>query len=358
MIFSKENLIEVLHLNLGYEIVEDDIFGPCLSIDPRTAYRFCLTTNSYYIVDKYGLRLFGLYRTFNHRNLSLNVGLFNLDYIKNEISDENLPHTIFNRYPSILLSDKKIVFIESHNTSEALAEAYDKIISFGRIPENYIINFIHSNGSQWEHYFEYIASEIFIEKGFLTDIQLPWSYRGKPDFGIYKHEIVNDLRSYGFIKNGALILELSAIKKFGRVDNRIDSKIYSSDSYEFAVGEVKTWQLSSQILSYLETGICFKGYEFIPNKKNREIFSGLIKIDDNNILSIEEAPLSDYLDYEKVEKDMKWFDIYLNIHLLGNFNLDEIKKIMLDKLKSDKLSFSNVIKLVQKLNYKDLLERI
>ena len=55
MIFNKENLIKILKLNFGYKIIDDDIFGEVIELDARIAYRFCLTTNTYYLVDKYGL---------------------------------------------------------------------------------------------------------------------------------------------------------------------------------------------------------------------------------------------------------------------------------------------------------------
>ncbi len=76
ILLNKNYLTELLKLNFGYKEVRDVLFGTVSEIDEKIAYRFCLTTNSYYLVDKYGLRLFGRFRTFNHRNYSLNQVLF------------------------------------------------------------------------------------------------------------------------------------------------------------------------------------------------------------------------------------------------------------------------------------------
>jgi hypothetical protein len=357
MIFNKENLIKILKLNFGYKIIDDDIFGEVIELDARIAYRFCLTTNTYYLVDKYGLRLFGRFRTFNHRNFSLNPGLFLMDPETEELSDENLPRQIFDKFPFVYEGKKKLIFIESHNTPKVIEETYKDIILSGKNPDDYILNLVHKDGSQWEHYFEFMASELFIKKGYLTDIQLPWSYHGTPDFGIFKHSITEKLKSVNLIENGALILELSSLRIFNKKTKSTSNLSNNEENYKFIVGEVKTKQTKSQILEYLKTGLCFKGYEFIPNKKKKEQFCGLIKIQDNKII-IEESPESEFLDSEKVKVDFIWFNQYIKIHLLGNLELSEIKKLLSKYIESDKMSFSNLIKLLDVIKINDLIEVI
>ena len=193
--FDKDYLLEVLKLNFQYKIIKDKIFDEVLELDERTAYRFCLTTNSYYLIDKFGLRLFGRFRTFNHRNYSLNQGLFLIETSNGKIINNNLPVTLYSKYPFIYNGKKKIIFIDGNETSDIIEETFNKIVSNGGDYREYIVNIVHKNGSQWEHYFEFMASEIFIKKGYFTDIQLPWSYHGKPDFGIYKHQLLNILKS-------------------------------------------------------------------------------------------------------------------------------------------------------------------
>jgi len=358
MFFTKRNLIEIFETNFGYNIIQDEIFGDVLEVDARTAYRFCLTTNSHYLVDKYGFSLFGRFRTFNHRDFSLIPGLFDINPQTHEISDRNFPHKIYEKYPFIFNGDKKVIFVESHEISRNTAEIYNKIIRANKKTDDYIVNFVHRDGSQWEHYFEFMASEIFIKKGYFTDIQLPWTYHGRPDFGAYKHHLVRILNEMDIIENGALILELSALRLFREMHNTSNNNDgENNNNYEFLVGEVKSTQKNSQILKYLMTGLCFKGYEFIPNKKRREEFCGLIKINQDNRIIIEEGPISEYMDFKKIKTDLEWFDSYLKINLLGNLTLSELKKLMVEYIGSEELTFYNLINLVkEKINTIKLLE--
>jgi len=355
--FTKDNLIDILKKNFGYRTITDEIFGKALKMDIVTSYRFCLTTNSYYPIDKYGLRLFGRFRTFNHRNLSLNPGLFMLNAKTREISDQNLLFNLFEKYPFIFKGDKSVIFVESKNTSKVISEAYKKITEGGKNPNDYIINLIHKNGSQWEHYFEFMASEIFIQKGYLTDVQLPWSYHGTPDFGAYKHELVNLLSSMSLIKNGALILELSALRFLKKLNkpNNLKGDNDKKEHYEFIVGEVKSRQSTSQIKTYLKVGLCSRGYEFIPNKRKMESFCGLININYNNKIDLKVSPQNIYLDPYKIKKDLEWFNCYIKIHLLGNLTISEIEDLMLKHRLLNSRRFSNLIKLVQKIKLSELL---
>ena len=357
--FDKEYLLELLKLNFQYKVIKDDIFESIIELDERTAYRFCLTTNSYYLVDKYGLRLFGRFRTFNHRNYSLNQGLFLIETNGGEITNNNLPAQLYSSYPFIYEGKKKIIFIDGNDTPNIITDTFKKLVANNKNPKEYILNVVHKDGSQWEHYFEFMASEIFIKKGYFTDIQLPWSYHGKPDFGIYNHKLIGILKSVNLIENGALILELSALRLFNKKKNFEKGKSSASKTdYEFIVGEVKTTQKKSQILEYLKTGLCFKAYEFMPNKKEKESYCGLIKIDSENRIIVDSSPVNPYFDKDKSNKDLEWFEDYIKIHLLGNLSLEELRKLMKKSLNQSKLTFQNIIKLVQALDFNEIIEVI
>jgi len=358
-VFDKKYLMSILKLNFNYKLVRDDVFEEVLELDERTAYRFCLTTNSYYLVDDYGLRLFGRFRTFNHRNYSLNQGLFLIETKKGEIVNNNLPEYLYQKYPFIYEGVKKIIFIEGENTSRILAETYAKIVSKKKNPHEYIVNLVHKDGSQWEHYFEFMASEIFIKDGYFTDIQLPWSYHGRPDFGVYKHKLIQILKSVNLIENGALILELSALRIFSKNNLKKGGKLAElGEDYEFIVGEVKTNQRKSQILEYLKTGLCFKAYEFMPSKNKKENYCGLIKINSENKIIIDSSPINPYFEQNKADKDLEWFENYVKIHLLGNLSLEELR-LLIKRLTADtKLTFQNLIRVVQKLEFIDIIKVI
>lgn len=357
-IFDKKYLLEILKLNFQYKLIEDEIFSEVLELNERTAYRFCLTTNSYYLVDIYGLRLFGRFGTFNHRNFSLNQGLFLIETNDGEITNNNLPERLYSKYPYIYKGKKKVIFVDENDTPNIISETYNKLLQNNRNHHEYILNIVHKDGSQWEHYFEFMVSEIFIMKGYFTDIQLPWSYHGRPDFGIYNHRLIEILKSVNLIEKGALILELSALRLFNKKNIEMGRLSSSNSDYEFIVGEVKTTQKKSQILEYIKTGLCFKAYEFIPNKKEKESYCGLIKIDSQNKIVVDLSPINPYFDQNKAKKDLEWFEKYIKIHLLGNLSLDEIRKLMKKSLNQPKLTFQNMIDLVQSIDFDEIVEVI
>lgn len=359
MKFNSETLKSILVTNFNYKIGKSDIFGNVIETDPRTAYRFCLTTNSYYLVDKLGLRIFGRFITYNHRDSSLNQGLYLLNSITQEI-EENQIVSLYNQYPYMFNTNKKIILYDYDNSTN-IDDIYHKIKESNENPEDYILNFVHLDGSNWEHYFEFIASEYFINKSYITDIQLPWSYRGCPDFGIYKHPIIHKLQKLNLIKKGVLVLELNTLLKFklskvkqGKINNGGNSTYL-----EFSVGEAKTKTNKSQILTYLKTGIPIKGYEFIPNKKTKEDFCGLLTLDSKFNIKIQESVENIEFNPERSYKDAVWFNKYLKIHLLANLNLVEIKTLTQRHLGScSKLNFTSMNKLVESISFSQILEAI
>ena len=128
--------------------------------------------------------------------------------------------------------------------------------------------------------------------------------------------------------------------------------------YEFIVGEVKTTQKKSQIIEYLKSGLCFKAYEFMPNKKEKEDYCGLIKINSENKIIVDSSPLNPYFDKDKSNKDLEWFENCIKLHLLGNLSLEELRKLMKKIINQSKLTFQNIINLVQKINFKQMIEVI
>lgn len=355
---SKKNLIDILVKNFNFQVIADEIFGESLLVDANEAYRFVLTTNSYYLLDRYGIRLFGRFRTFNHRDSSLIPGLFLINKSNQIINGRNLPANMVKKYPFIFRGNKKIIFIESHNTSEVISNCYKKIKDSGYNPEDYIVNLIHRNAAQWEHYFEYLTCEYFRRKGYLTDIQLPWNYHGRPDIGIYKHDIIEKLSSYNIIEGGLFFSELSTLRYFNRKNMYDYESMLNDFEYEFIVGEVKSKQKNSQIEKYLKTGICHKGFEVIPKKIKPDKNCGLLKIDDDNLIYYIDSPPNPYLDKGKVSKDKIWIDKYLKINLLGNFSVLELQKITKKYTNSNTLDFKDLLNLVEKIKINDILEEL
>jgi len=358
-LFSKANLLDILIKNTNLTLLKNPIFDNVIKADARTAYRFCLTTNSYYLVDKYGLRLFGRLRSFNHRDNSLNQGLFTLKTDGEKIIEHNMVQELESQYPFIFRGNKNIIFIESKSPSENIEEIYNVIIKNNLSPSDYILNLVDTSGSQWEHYFEFLASEMFIKKGYLTDVHVPWSYHGTPDFAAYKHKLTNLLIKKNMINFGALIIELSSIRFFNNKTKEKEKELAVDEEYSVFVGEVKSKQSKSQILEYLQTGLPFKGYEFIPNKKKQEKYSGLIKINSFNKLETEEAPENPFYNPALLKEDLTWFEKYLKIILFGNLTREELFLFLKNKLGKDKkFTFMNLINLAEITKFEEILKII
>ena len=351
MEFSRKTIVSIFDANFQDKFFYDkDLNLDVLELTAKEAYRFMLTTNSHYLIDEYGLSLFGRFRTFNHRNYNLTSGLFN--YYNKRFSDENLPLKLREKYPFIFQGNKKIIFIEVSKSNNVIKETYEKLVSLNKNPRNYIINLVYKNGSNWEHYFEYFAIRYFLNKGFFTDIQLPWSYHGCPDFGLYKHNL------QGYSSNPFFIIELSSIKAFNE-ESKLNINSRLNEDYEFVVGEVKTKQLRSQINEYLETGIPNSGVEFIQNKKNRNKNSGLISINKEFKIVLSDFINNKFFDKNISKKDEKWLKDYIKINLLGNLTFEEILFLYKLKFKNEaELTLGNITKLVKVLTIEDIIKII
>ena len=214
---------------------------------------------------------------------------------------------------------KKIIFLETDSTNGQVLKLQEEISKAGLFKEDYILSFINPRGSNWEHYFEYMACKKFSEDGYLLDLQIPWNYHGRPDFAVYSHEFSDQLRDYGWYSGGAFIQELSSLSAFGK-DKGQKFKAIGVKKYEFRVGEVKSQQKTSQIMNYLKVGVCNSGYEFMPDKRESEEYCGLISISNHYDLDVKEPPTNPFFNETLNKKDMMWFQNYLKANLIGNLS--------------------------------------
>ena len=353
--YSIEYLEQLLIKNVKCDYVSDSFFGNIIEFSPRVAYRFLLCTNSIYMYGNIAHPFFGLLQTFNHRNKNLGGGLF---VLKNDKKIINTLPSIWNKkYPTLFTRKKKLLLLDPKKSSdtEILYSVYHKIISNNLDPLDYILSFVKKTGSGWEHYFEFLISEKYINKGYLTDIQIPWSTQEIPDFGIYKHNFINEIKKNNWISNGALILELSALRYFKKAKNII---LNHDNDYQFIVGEVKTTSKSSQIENYLTAAISHEGLEFIHHKKNHEINSNLAFINSDFVIEIKGKLQNPYTNQEKVKIDKEWFEIYLKLQLLGNLNINELRTLFISILNTSDLSVSNLLLLSKLIDLNKILKII
>ena len=222
-----------------------------------------------------------------------------------------------------------------------MEKTYNQLLKNNKNHREYYLNLVDNNGAGWEHYFEFIVSEFFIKKNYIVDTQLPWSYYGTPDFGIYHNEN----------KNGFLISELSSINNFKNKKRflDLDSKINS-----FIVGEVKTKGKKSQIDKYINTKWPSHSYEFFYSlEKNETKKDGLIYIDNQNLIKISDPKKTPHKIIDP--NYFQWFQTYLKINFLANFDINTLRKISLNTINDKKLNGNNLIKLSNKLSFKEIL---
>jgi hypothetical protein len=318
MLFSSETLSRILEVNFGYHRVQDVIFGEVLEISPIEAFRYSAITNSPYLLTEYGYSPFGKLITFNHRNYSINSGLF--DFSKKEIDLLNAPVKLSSLYPSLFSGNKRLVFINT-KTSNIESKIFSKIKNAGKEPKNYLITKVKKTGSDLEHFFEFIACKVFSNQGYYCENQIPWSYHGKPDFAAYKSTLFNVLSERRLISNGGFIIDLTMIPIIEK------SGVTSHKNYEVVVGEVKSKSQKSQILDYLKTGLPDWVIEIMPDKKMSTEKVGLLRIkDDFEVEIIRPKTLSSI---EKVKSaDQEWFENYIKSLLLSNIPSESLIKII------------------------------
>lgn len=333
--FSIDYLLALFEKVINFNKVEIDINEVVIEVDARTAYRFALCTQSFFLNEEYtGAYLKKEFSSFNNRNLDLSSGIYEFeDNILCSIKNHNLPN--------IFSGKKRIILKEGKFSSSILAEFYKRLLSLNEDTSSYLIVCIDPKGSEWEQFYEFYLSEYFINQNKITDIQIPWPYGGTPDFSCYIHEITNSI-------GGFLVPEICNLRYFLKQDALHE---ISDDSFyeEIKIVEVKSIQKTSQAKKYLEKKITNQIYEFFPDGKKNNPPLGLFFLEDfvlKKINNLGNGGLNIV--------DQKWFNNYLKINLLANLTVDEISKLINIK----KITNVNLIGSLEKISFNDLIGAI
>ena len=346
---SKKKLIALLSNIPGIKLEYNKDFGDVLQMSARQAYRYALCTQSSYVTDEYNQQYIKkILATFNHRKPNLENGLFQINN-KTCLIEEIEINNFLTKNKNIFKGHKNVILIEGKMDPEILSKTYFLLKDKYENLSNFIISFVDPSGSEWEQYYEYIISEHFINEGMITDTQIPWEYRGTPDASINDHPITKTLK-------GFLITELSAIKYFLKSKINLD-KITDNQYNNLEIIEVKTKQKNSQINKFKNLGVANSGYELLAsstNNNNKE--NGLIILE-KNVPKIFKG--NNYLLNKKNSvNDKKWFNTYLKVNLIANLKLSEINSLLLNKTSHKKLMPDALINLLEKLTFKEILEKI
>lgn len=333
--FSIDYLLALFKQVINFNEIEIDINERIIEVDARTAYRFALCTQSYYLNDEYnGIYLKKEFSSFNMRNLELSSGIYKFQ--------DNFLHSLKNhRLTEIFSGKKRIILKEGKISSVEISDIFNKLLNLQEDTSSYLLTCADPNGSEWEQFYEFYLSEFFIAKKKITDVQIPWP-RGTPDFSYYQHEITHSI-------GGFLMPELCNLRFFLKQDTPYsipDNSVYD----EIKIVEVKSSQKKSQAKKYLDKKITNSVYEFFPDGKNNNPPLGLLFLENFKLQVINQSEENFFN-----KKDQKWFNDYLKINLLANLTVNDIAQLinvknitnakLIDSL--DKITFNGLIGVIK-----------
>ncbi len=361
MKLDAKNVINILKKNFGFDIVDNPVVGQVIQVSALDAYLYSSITGHPYLCNLTGgFSPNGLMQVFNQANsYNLVSGMFD-----RAGRFKYTPLLLSREHPFVTGLDKFIIPLEYNKYSEYESKRkvlYEKLKKEGFNPANFIICTIKKSTSGYgmEPFCEYVASEYFRRRGYLTETQIPFYYNGgTPDFAAYDFpEVLAILRKKELISSGATLVELSTFRLFGI--NK--SKVLTSKEVKAIVGEAKTSSTMAikQIRKYLGKKIFNRAYEIIPHKNKPEVICGLITFsDDGKIIAYEckEAPVLD----KKVQMAyFKWLSNYIKYFLLANFDNKEFNEFYRQKNGEERpFDTDSLISFVNKLSYEEIIKEI
>ena len=362
MRLNKENVIKILSRNFGFPVVQNPVVGPVVQLSALDAYFYSAVTGHSYLNDpKNGFSPNGLMCIFNQANAyNLVTGMFNRNGYFNNTP---LLHAI--KYPFILTGPKYILPIEYHDhyreLQEKTSELYQRLANDGFNPSDFVVCRISLDtaGYHMEPFCEYVVSEYFNHRGYLTETQIPFYYSGgTPDLAAYEiPDVVNALRVHGIASKGLSFIEIASFKTFGR-QQRIKHEL--SSALETIVGEVKTASLKAdkQIRKYLSFQLFNKAYEIIPHKPTPEVISGLITFDEDGSIKVMEAQQPAVVDQTKQRAYLDWLGNYVKYFLIANLSNEELDEFYSRETGRKSRSVSQLIAFANSLNYEKIIVKV
>jgi hypothetical protein len=358
---NKDNVLKILHRNFGFKIVNNPVAGDVIKLSARDAYLYSSITGHPYLCNLTGgFSPNGLMQVFNQAN-SYNMvsGMFDRTG-----RFKYTPLLLSKEYPFITETEKFIIPLEYSKHSEYEAKRrllFERLKKKGFNPSDFIICTIKkgTSGYGMEPFCEYVTSEYFRRRGYLTETQIPFYYNGgTPDFAAYDFpEVLDILRKKDLISAGATLIELATFRLF----KSRESEPQTSKEAEAIVGEAKTSSREAikQIRKYLGKKIFNRAYEIIPHKNKPEVICGLItfnEVGDIVIYEAKETPLVD----KKVQTDyFEWLGNYIKYFLLANIDNSEFDRFYEKKTKREfPTGTEALIQFVNNLEYQEIIKEI
>jgi hypothetical protein len=362
MYLNKENVTRILSQNFGFPVVQNSLVGPVIQLSALDAYFYSAVTGHAYLNDpKNGFSPNGLMCVFNQANAyNLITGMFNRNGYFN-----NTPLLHAMKHPFILTEPKYILPLEYHDhyseLQEKTLELYKRLTDGGFNPSDFIVCRISLDtaGYHMEPFCEYVVSEYFNRRCYLTETQIPFYYSGgTPDLAAYEvPDIVNILRTHGITPKGSSFIEIASFRIF---DKHQESGNQLSSSVETIVGEVKTASLKAdkQIQKYLSFQLFNKAYEIIPHKPTPEVISGLITFDGDGYIRVMEAQQPAVVNQVKQQEYLDWLSNYIKYFLIANLSNEELDEFYSHSTGRKSRSVNQLIAFVNGLDYEKIVARV
>lgn len=361
MKIDKKSVIKILNKNFGFKVVNNPVAGEVIKVSALDAYLYSSITGHPYLCNlSGGFSPNGLMQVFNQAtSYNFVSGMFDRTG-----RFKYTPLLLSREYPFITNAEKFIIPLEYNKHSEYESKRktlHEKLKKEGFDPSDFIICTIKKSTSGYgmEPFCEYVTSEYFRRRGYLTETQIPFYYNGgTPDFAAYDFpEVLDILRKNGLISSGAMLVELSTLKLF----QNSKFKAIGSKEPEAIVGEAKTSSMEAikQIKKYLGKKIFNRAYEIIPHKEKPEIICGLITFNANGEIMVfegKEKPLVD----KKVQSDyFDWLGNYTKYFLLANLDNSEFNDFYTRKTgKEFPTGIDNLLSFVNGLKYNEIIKEI
>lgn len=357
---DKNSMIEILHKNFGFKKVKDPFGNPAIQLSARNAFRYSLIEGTPYLAQEYGytckeqLRVFYGRSSLNDGFVYYTPGLFGVKRIGEKIylDEGNAPYYLNKKFPTMFHGDKTIIFHEEEkleSRAESERDFHKKIKEKKSDPSEYLLSTVSASNSRKESFLEFVASQYFNSKGYLTENQVPYANnQGVPDFAAYKSPLIHTLIDKKFIESTCPLSEISTTCVFSNKGKSLQTKI----DYEVVIGEAKTdSDATKQLCTHKNLGLSSYLFEIFAKQKRKNDF-GLLKFDDDYMINFDKGP-KQLVDKILLKKDEEFFENYIKFYLLANLPIEKIKEEFV-KLKNYRES-EQLIQNVMKKNFLDVV---
>lgn len=362
MELNRDSIFKIFQNNFNYEIV-DTLIGKAIKMNWYDAFIYCNVTGAGYLdnpvmpfTPKGMMKI--LYNAFEYNFVT---GIFENTTLK------NTPINMQKTKPYLFKGDKYIL-LEEFNKEVELSERLYKYISILKEnncdPTDYIIQRIEisKKGNGMENFMEYIACEVYKNRGYIVENQIPLAHDvGSPDFAAYSiRKIADCMQSNNLLNAGFHIIELALLIINSSYTNMINIyKISQNDNA--VVGEAKTSTniMKKQLEKYTNTGLFEYGIELHPDKKmpSKEEF-GLITFDSNYKIKVNEPKAKEVIYNKLYEKEeyYEWLTNYMKLYLIANLENDEFQEFYLRKMGNTLKVTDDIVELIKKFSIEELVK--